>query len=157
GLCGLSLAWESGQGVYVPTRSPEPGSHLDSATVLEALGPVLSDPSLAKCGHNLKFDALVLLRAGVPMRGVVFDSMLASALMDPAKPGHKLDYLAETRLGYRMIPITDLIGEAGAEQITMDAVPLEQIVTYAAEDADVALRLYHHLSPRLQQMGLDVL
>jgi DNA polymerase-1 len=156
-LCGLSLAWEPGRGVYVPTRSPEPGSHLDTATVLEALGPLLSDASLAKCGHNLKFDALVLRRAGVPLRGVVFDSMLASALIDPTQPGHKLDHLAETRLNYPMIPITDLIGEAGTEQIRMDAVPLDQIVPYAAEDADVALRLYHHLSPRLRQMGLDAL
>src|SRR5262249_17368011 len=87
-LCGLSLAWEAGQGVYVPPRSPNPGEHLDTETVLAALRPVLEDADVPKCGHNLKFDAAVLLRSGVRLRGVVFDSMLASALIDPAQAAH---------------------------------------------------------------------
>jgi DNA polymerase I len=156
GLCGLSLAWETGRGVYVPTRSPDPTQHLDEATVLAALAPVLSDPAIPKCGHNLKFDALVLMRSGVKLRGIVFDSMLASALIDPTQSVHKLDHLALSLLHYPMVPITDLIG-TGEEQLSMEAVPLEQIVPYAAEDADIALRLYHHLCPRLEEMGLAAL
>lgn len=155
-LCGLSLAWRPGHGVYVPIRSPEPGAHLDAETVLAALGPVLEDASVPKCGHNLKFDALALLRAGVRLRGIVFDSMLASVLIDPKQSSHKLDHLALALLNYRMIPISDLIG-SGDEQLSMEAIPLAQIVPYAAEDADVALRLYDSLVPRLESMGLSAL
>lgn len=152
-LCGLSFAWRPGHGVYVPVLSPAPGGHLDVATVLTALKPILEDPDLPKCGHNLKFDALVLLRNGVKLRGVAFDSMLASLLIDPSQPGHKLDHLALAHLRYRMIPITDLIGE-GEAQTSMDRVPLERVVPYAAEDTDIALRLYHSLSPKLEEMGI---
>jgi DNA polymerase I len=155
-LCGLSLAWEPCRGVYIPTRSPTPEQHLDTGTVLEMMAPVLSDPAIPKCGHNLKFDSLVLMRHGVRLRGIVFDSMLASALIDPAQSVHKLDHLALTLLHYRMVPITELIG-SGEEQLSMEAVPLEQIVPYAAEDADIVLRLYHHLCPRLEELGLTAL
>lgn len=153
-LCGLSLAWEAGKGVYVPVRSPDPAQHLAPETVLNALRPLLEDPSLPKCGHNLKFDAGVLLNAGVSLRGVVFDSLLASILIDPAQPGHKLDQLALALLNYRMIPISELIGE---DQVSMDQAPLEQVVTYAAEDADIALRLCQVLSPKLEEMGMGTL
>jgi DNA polymerase I len=152
-LCGVSLAWEPGHGVYIPIRSPQPAEHLDQAAVLAALGPLLEDSRAAKCGHNLKFDAGILLRAGIHLRGVVFDSMLASALIDPAQSAHKLDHVALTQLHLRLIPISELIG-SGPEQISMAEVPLAQIVPYAAEDADVALRLHHHLMPRLEAMGL---
>jgi DNA polymerase-1 len=155
-LCGLSFSWKPGHGVYVPTRSPHPSEHLDEATVIAALKPILEDPSLPKCGHNLKFDAQMLLRVGVRLRGVVFDTMLASLLMDPSAPGHKLDYLAEEKLRYRMIPITDLIGE-GDEQTSIDRVPLDKVTTYAAEDTDIALRLYHAFLPRLDEMGMTAL
>ncbi|HEX6972120.1 MAG TPA: DNA polymerase I, partial [Limnochordia bacterium] len=152
-LCGLSFAWEPGSGVYVPVRSPEPARHLDAATVLTALRPVLENPELGKCGHNLKFDVHALRTAGVALRGLVFDSMLASLLLDPEQPGHKLEQLALAWLDYEMIPITALIGE-GPDQRPMDSVPLEQIVPYAAEDADVALRLYRHLAPELEARGM---
>lgn len=158
-LCGLSFAWQPGHGVYVPVRSPDPTRHLNEQTVLEALRPVLEDPAVDKCGHNVKFDAAVLLRAGVAMRGVVFDSMLASMLIDPSQPAHKLDHLALILLNYKMVPISDLIGEGekGAEQRSMIEVPLEQIAPYAAEDADIALRLCHVLSHKLEEMGLSAL
>ncbi len=152
-LCGLSFAWQTGAGVYVPTRSPDTAGHLDTATVLGALRPVLEDPSVPKCGHNLKFDAGVLAREGVRLRGVVFDSMLASMLVDASQAGHRLDNLASTLLGYQMIPISDLIGE-GDGQATMDMVPLAEITRYAAEDADIALRLHQVLAPRLEAAGM---
>src|SRR5262249_8881108 len=71
-LVGLSFAWKEGEGVYIPVRSPEPSAHLNTDTVLNALRPVLEDPKRAKCGHNLKFDAGVLLKYGVRLRGVTF-------------------------------------------------------------------------------------
>ena len=155
GLVGISIAWEPGTGVYVPIRSPEPARHLDEAAVLGALRPILEDPTIPKCGHNLKFDALVFLRHGVHLRGVCFDSMLAATLLDPSRGSSKLDNLALSVLNYRMIPISALIGEkADPEQRTMDSVPLDQIAQYAAEDADIALRLYHALMPTLREQKM---
>lgn len=152
-IVGLSFSWKEGQGVYVPVLSPEPASHLDKATVLAALGPILEDPAVEKCGHNLKFDAAVLRYHGIRLRGVVFDSMLASIMIDPARPAHKLDALALSELYYQMIPITDLIG-SGENQITMDGVPLDKITPYAAEDTDIALRIYHVMLPEIEKLGL---
>ena len=155
-LCGLSFSWRPGHGVYVPVLSPQPEEHLDTAAVLAVLKPALEDAALPKCGHNLKFDALVLLREGIHLRGVVFDSMLASILLAPGQSGHKLDNLALMHLHHRMIPISDLIGSA-ADQGAMDQVPLPEATVYAAEDTDIALRLYHTLLPELKERGLDAL
>jgi DNA polymerase-1 len=152
-LCGLSFSWRPGHGVYVPVLSPHPEQHLDTTTVLAALKPILEDAGLPKCGHNLKFDALVLLREGIHLRGVVFDSMLASILLDPAQSGHKLDNLAQNHLHYRMIPISALIG-VDTEQGSMDKVPLPEATVYAAEDTDIALRLVDVLTPELEAQGL---
>jgi DNA polymerase-1 len=152
-LCGLSFAWEEGRGVYVPLRSPDPGQHLSPAQVLEVLGPLLADPALPKCGHNLKFDAGVLLNAGVVLRGVVCDSLLASLLADPARSSHKLDELALAHCNHRMIPLAALIGEGGS----MDQVPLDRIAVYAAEDADLSLRLCRLFAPKLEEMGMGEL
>ena len=152
-LVGLSFAWQEGHGVYIPLHSPESSAHLDGDTVLRALRPLLEDAARSKCGHNLKFDAGVLLRHGVRLRGVVFDSMLAGLLLDPSRSG-KLEELALSLLHYRMIPITDLIGGCAAET-TLNQVPLDRVAIYAGEDADIALRLYHHFMPHLQARGLD--
>ncbi len=153
-IVGLSFSWKEGCGVYVPILSPQPASHLDSKTVLDALRAILEDPTVEKCGHNLKFDAAVLRRHGVHLRGVVFDSMLASIMIDPARPAHKLDSLALSELYYQMIPITDLIG-MGDGQITMDRVPLDIIAPYAAEDTDIALRMYHKMLPEIEKLDLN--
>ena len=117
---------------------------------------MLEDPAIKKCGHNIKFDARILANAGVKLRGVVFDSMLASILLDPAKPGHKLEQLALDLLGYAMIPISDLIG-SGDGSISMAEVPLEKVGPYAAEDADISLRLYHQLLPQIRAAGMEEL
>jgi DNA polymerase-1 len=152
-LCGLSFAWEEGKGVYVPLRSPTPEQHLSPEQVLPVLGPLLEDPSLPKCGHNLKFDAGALLNAGITLRGVVCDSLLASILTDPTRSGHKLDELALAYFDHRMIPIAELIGEGG----TMDQVPLAKIATYAAEDADLSLRLCRRFLPKIDELGMGAL
>ncbi|MDQ2730116.1 MAG: DNA polymerase I [Armatimonadota bacterium] len=152
-ICGFSFAWKEGHAVYVPTRSPEPDTHLDAATVIEALRPLLEDAALAKCGHNLKFDSRAMLGAGIRLRGVVFDSFLASTLVDPTAPAHSLDGLAMPLLNYKMIPISELIG-SGPDETTIDAAPLDKVVPYAAEDADIALRLYHKLNPKVEAMGM---
>ncbi len=154
-LCGLSFSWEPRAGVYVPVRSPNPSEHLSEQAVLAALGPLLEDPALPKCGHNLKYDLHVLRNAGVRVRGVAFDSLIASHLVGTLE--HSLDDLAQSHLQHEMIPISRLIGQGGRgqPQKTMDQVPLAEVVVYAAEDADIALRLYELFSPQLSAMGLQ--
>lgn len=155
-LCGISLAWRPGHAVYIPTHSCSPERHMDAATVLALLRPVLEDPSIPKCGHNLKYDARVLLRSGVKLRGLRFDTMLASQLLDPNRPSHRLDELVLEHLGYRMIPITELIGEA-PNQCSMADADLARVAEYAAEDADMTLRLQARLAPQIAANGMTEL
>ena len=175
-LCGLSFSWKPKHGVYVPVRSPQPENHLDTDTVLSALKPILEDPALPKCGHNLKFDASILIRNGVKLQGVVFDTLLASQLVDARTPSHNLDTLALLHLEHKMISFEELTAapndptpadeaaqlgglfEAeGTQQKTIDQVPLEKATVYAAEDADITLRLYHFLLPKLKEIGITEL
>ena len=175
-LCGLSFAWKPKQGVYVPVRSPHPEDHLDTDTVLSALKPILEDPALPKCGHNLKFDAGILIRNGIKLQGAAFDTLLASQLVDARTPSHNLDTLALLHLEHKMISFQELtagpsdatpaeegmdLGELfeveAEQQKTIDEVPLEQATIYAAEDADITLRLYHFLTPKLAEMGITAL
>ncbi len=160
-VCGLSLAWEEGHAVYLPLRSPDPAGHLPPEVTLAALKPILGDPEVGKTGHNIKYDWLVLRHAGVEVRGILFDSMIASHLL--GAPAHGLDDLALSLLNHRMMQISALIGAehgpgpSGGAQRTMDQVPLELITRYAADDAEVSLRLYHHMSPQLRILGMEKL
>ncbi len=179
-LCGLSFSWQPKQGVYIPICSPEPENHLDADTVISELKPILEDPNLPKCGHNLKFDAGILIRNGIKLQGAVFDTLLASQLVDARTPSHNLDTLALLHLNHKMISFQELTAvpndaasdedskdemadlglvlEADAEeQRTIDQIPLAQATIYAAEDADIALRLYHFLRPKLDEMEITAL
>lgn len=151
-ICGICLSWEDKQGVYIPMVSKQQDEHLDSLTVIHALKPLLEDANIKKTGHNLKYDALVLRHAGIHLRGVVFDSMIAAQLLGMASRG--MDHLAMELLHHRMIPISQLIGAKDTKQSTMDTVPLDQITDYAAEDADISLRFYHLLHPRLAEQEM---
>ncbi len=162
-LAGVCLAVEEGEGYYIPVRSPDPSSHLDEQTVLEALRPMLEDPGIPKVGHNLKYDMIVLARAGVDLRGfnqpdakpdtVFGDTMIASYLIDASRSSHSLDALTQALLGRQNLSIKDLIG-TGKNQKRFDQVPLDQAGPYAAEDADVTLRLANRMLPELRAMGL---
>ncbi len=156
-LCGLCFSVEPGVGYYVPVRSPEQEKHLSAEVVLSRLKSLLEKPSFGIVGHNLKYDLLVMRHAGVKVGNVVFDTMIASHLL--GEQAHGLDALAETRLGRKMIPISQLIGEKqrGKPQQTMDKVPLERIVPYAAEDADISLQLYELFKREVDVMGLQEL
>ncbi len=147
-LVGLSFATEPGSAWYVPVRSPDPGKHLDADTVLDALRPILESDKHPKTGHNLKYDLLVLRRAGIRLGGIACDTMVASYLIDASRSSHSMDALALAELGHSCIPIKDLIG-TGKNQKRFDEVPLDTAAEYAAEDADVSLRLYHALMPQL--------
>jgi DNA polymerase-1 len=147
-LVGLSFATEPGSAWYVPVRSPDPDSHLDAETVLDTLRPILESGKHPKTGHNLKYDVLVLRRAGIRLAGISADTMVASYIIDASRSSHSMDALALAELGHSCIPIKDLIG-TGKDQKRFDQVPLEAAAEYAAEDADISLRLYHALAPQL--------
>jgi DNA polymerase-1 len=159
-LCGICLAWEEGAGVYIPTRSPDQDKHLDTQQVLDLLRPILEDPAIPKCGHNMKYDDLVLRQAGLRMRGVVFDSMIGGFLA--GAPGIGMDHLALSELGHECIPISELIGpkprrKTDPQQKTMDQVSLDTVTQYAAEDADITLRLCNKLKAKLDEQGMTEL
>ena len=155
-LCGISLAYEAGKAVYIPIRSPEPDTHLDEAAVLSRVRGLLEDPAVRKTAHNAKFDLVALRAAGIRVRGLAGDSMVASYVLDATRSTHRMDALAEAVLGHRCIPITDLIG-SGRHQRRFDEAPLALAGPYAAEDADVALRLALALEAQVDQASLGEL
>jgi DNA polymerase-1 len=152
-LCGVSISVKPRTGVYVPTESPSRGGHLAITEALNILRPVLEDESIDKIGHNLKFDMNVLRAHGVRLRGISFDTMIASYVIDASRASHKMDALALAFLRHTCIPISDLIG-SGKRQKCFDEVPLELAAKYSAEDADITLRLRECFAPKLREMGL---
>jgi len=155
-LVGVSLAWQPGRAYYLPVRGPLGAQTLDLQAVRDALQPVLADPKIRKIGHNFKFDRIVLMNAGFQLAGDVFDTMIAAHVLDSSRASYKMDALAAELLNHQCIPIEEIIGR-GRDQITMDAAPLEAVVPYAAEDADIALRLADVLEPQLADEGLTEL
>ncbi len=150
-LVGVSFAMEAGHAAYVPVAHVYDGApeQLARDWVLEQLKPLLEDPKRAKVGQNLKYDMSVLARYGIELRGVRFDTMLESYVLDSVATRHDMDSLALKYLSHRTIHFEDVAGK-GAKQITFDQVPLEQAGPYAAEDADVTLRLHQTLWPKLE-------
>ena len=149
-LVGLSFSVSEAQGWYVPVGHmvADDEVQLDRDMVLTRLRPLLEDPHMGKVGQNIKYDALVLRRAGIELHGVVADTMLQSYLLFPASRSHGLNAMAQDHLGHRMIEYTDVVG-SGKKQKSFAQVPLQQACTYAVEDADYTLRLHEHFSPML--------
>ncbi len=152
-LVGISLAWERGKAFYVPIKGPLGATTVELADVHRVLAPVLADESIQKVGQNLKYDMIALAMAKMPLRGTMFDTMVAAHVLDSTRASYKLDALAAEFLGHRGIPIEDLIGR-GKKRITMDAVPCSIVTTYACEDADLALRLADVLEAKLHEEKL---
>ncbi|MGC9454102.1 MAG: DNA polymerase I [Phycisphaerae bacterium] len=152
-MVGLSLSWEPGKAVYLPVKAPLGATTLDVADVRAALADILADESVEKVGHNIKFDMIVLARAGMPVAGPLFDTMVAAWVLDSSRVSYKLDTLAAELLDHQCIPIGDLIGR-GRDKTTMDLVPVETVSDYAAEDADVTLRLADVLREQLDEEDL---
>jgi DNA polymerase-1 len=150
-LVGVSLAVEPGQAAYIPIAHDYLGApeQLSEAEVLGALRPLLESPALPKVGQNLKYDRSVLLNHGIELQGIVFDTMLESYVLDSVGSRHDMDSLAQKHLGYRTIPYEEVAGK-GAKQIGFSQVKLEDAARYAAEDADITLRLHRTLWPQLE-------
>ena len=147
-LVGLSFCWKAGEAYYIPVRAVV-GRKLPVDSVVERLKPILEDPSIAKVGHHIKYDMVVLRQCGIKLTGVTFDTMIASALLDPLWRSHSLDSITRGLLDHTMIPITDLIGK-GKSQITIDQVNTAIVSEYAAEDADYTWRLKEVLEERMK-------
>jgi DNA polymerase-1 len=167
-LVGISLSWRAGEACYIPLAHRRSGElALDDggegapanlpALTSPAMGPLvemLEDPAVEKTGQNLKYDLIVLERAGVKVRGFSFDTMVASYVLDPNRRQHSLDALTLTLLGHRMIPYSEVAGK-GKSQISFAEVTLDRAREYACEDADFTLRLRELFEPQLTEQKLD--
>ncbi len=157
-LVGLSFALQPNEAFYIPCGHDYLGApqQLPLSDVLKQLGPVLSDPSIKKVGQNIKYDWIVLTRHGVKLDGVVFDTMVASYLLNPSKRAHNLDQIALDFLGHKTIPYQDVAGK-GKNALSFNQVLLEKAVPYACEDADITLMAKDALMPQLQAIDLQQL
>lgn len=151
-IVGASFACQEGEAWYIPL----PEDRTEVVALLEPLAPVFARQDIIKVGQNVKFDLEVLMRYEIRPSAPYFDTMIAHYLLNP-ELSHSMDYMSENYLGYRPIPITDLIGPKGKKQLSMRQVPVEKVAPYAAEDADVTLRLYHFLHPQIEDRGLSEL
>ena len=151
-LVGVSFAVEPGRAAYVPFGHDYAGApdQIAREVVLAKLRPILESERPAKIGQNLKYDMSVLARAGITLAGVEFDTMLESYVLDSTATRHDMDSLALKYLGHRTIHFEDIAGK-GAKQLTFNQIPVEEAGPYAAEDADVTLRLHRALRPRLEE------
>ncbi|WP_415753882.1 DNA polymerase I [Pseudomonas leptonychotis] len=151
-LVGLSFAVKAGEAAYIPVAHSYMGvpTQLDRDAVLKALQPILEDPNKAKVGQHAKYDINILANASTPIRvqGVAFDTMLESYVLDSTATRHDMDSLALKYLDHSNIRFEDIAGK-GAKQLTFDQIDLAQAAPYAAEDADVTLRLHQHLWAKL--------
>lgn len=151
-LVGMSFAIKEHEAWYVPVPADPQGA----AEIVHRFASVLSHKDIQKIGQNIKFDILVLRKYGVKVAGPLFDTMIAHYLLNP-ELHHGMDYLAETYLNYKPVPIEQLIGPKGKKQGSMRNVPIEEIKEYAAEDADITLQLKSYFEPLMKQEDVESL
>jgi len=151
-IVGLSFSTRAGEAAYLPVAHHYPGvpAQLDRNHVLKKLKPLLEDPRPRKIGQNLKYDLNVLANHGIALAGIAHDTMLESYVLDSTASRHDMDSLALKYLGHKTIKYEDVAGK-GKSQINFSEVPIDQATAYAAEDADITLRLHEHLWPRLNE------
>ena len=159
-LVGISLAWNKTDAVYIPVGHTETDNgvvtQLDKGMVLSGLRPVLTEESVKKWGQNIKYDTIVLKRAGLELKGIDFDSMIASYLVDPTRHRHGLDALSVEYLGHTPITFKEVVG-TGRNQVTIDKIAPAVVADYACEDAQLAYLLSELLGPKLKEGELEEL
>jgi len=156
-LVGLSFTAEVGRAAYVPFGHDYPGAptQLERTAVLDALRPLLADPAIEKIGQHGKYDLHVMRRFGVGVAGYTQDTLLESFVLNSGSARHDMDSLARRYLGYQTVKYEDVCGK-GAKQIAFSQVALDDATRYAAEDADITLRLHRVLAPKLAaEPGLE--
>ncbi|MDG2194860.1 MAG: DNA polymerase I [Polaribacter sp.] len=151
-LIGISFSWEKGKGYYVSF----PENQKETQAILNEFLPFFEQPSIEKIGHNLKYDIKVLSNYNMPVKGPLFDTMIAHYLINPDMR-HNMDVLSETYLNYQPVSITELIGKKGKNQLSMRDVELSKQTEYAVEDADITLQLKEHFTKELESGELTKL
>lgn len=151
-LVGLAFAYRKGEAFYVPV----PENREEAQAIINVFRPVLENPEIIKIGQNLKYDVLMLKKYGIEVQGKLFDTMLAHYLIEPEQR-HNMDIMAMTYLNYNPVSIEELIGKKGPKQLNMRDVAIEQVVEYAAEDADITLQLKEIFAPMLERDHLNKL
>ncbi|WP_233861739.1 DNA polymerase I [Tenacibaculum piscium] len=144
-LIGISFSWEKGKGYYVSF----PENQEETTAILEEFKPFFQASTIEKIGHNLKYDLKVLSNYKITVKGKLFDTMIAHYLINPDMR-HGMDILAETYLNYKPVPIIELIGKKGKNQLSMRTVEIEKQTEYAVEDADITLQLKEHFTKELE-------
>nr|BFF39529.1 DNA polymerase I [Tenacibaculum mesophilum] len=144
-LIGIAFSWEAGKGYYVSF----PENQEETKVILEEFRPFFEAEIIEKIGHNLKYDIKVLSNYNMPVKGKLFDTMIAHYLINPDMR-HNMDVLAETYLNYQPVSITELIGKKGKNQLSMRQVELPKQTEYAVEDADITYQLKEHFSKELE-------
>lgn len=144
-LIGIAFSWKIGKGYYVTFSEDQQ----ETQAILEEFRPFFEDASIEKIGHNLKYDIKVLSNYNLPVKGKLFDTMIAHYLINPDMR-HNMDVLAETYLNYQPVSITELIGKKGKNQLSMRVVELPKQTEYAVEDADITLQLKEHFEKELE-------
>jgi len=152
-IVGWAISWEPHRGYYIAVRGPAGQPVVDPQVVVEAMRPILEDPAAEVTNQNIKYDMLVLRRAGINLRGIGFDPMIGSYLLEAGARSHSLDELSRRYLGHEMIPISDLIGK-GLFQKRMDEVDIARVAEYAVEDAEVAWELSGRIGTLVREQGL---
>jgi DNA polymerase-1 len=150
-LIGIAFSFEIGKGYYVSF----PENQKETEVILEEFRPFF-ESEIEKIGHNLKYDIKVLSNYKIPVKGKLFDTMIAHYLINPDMR-HSMDMLAETYLNYQPISITELIGKKGKNQLSMRVVPIEEQTAYAVEDADITLQLKEHFTKELESGNVTTL
>lgn len=148
-LVGLSFSVEENEAFYVPV----PADRQQAQNIVNIFKPIYESPSILKIGQNIKYDMEVLMNYGVTLGGKMFDTMIAHYLLQP-ELRHNMDYMAEVYLGYKTIHIDELIGPKGKGQKSMRDLDPKDVYEYAAEDADVTLKLKNILEPKLKEAGV---
>jgi DNA polymerase-1 len=154
-IVGLSFSIKPHEAFYIPCAHTYPDAPLQPAleAVLKQLKPVLENPKIKKVGQNIKYDWMVLERHGIHLAGAIFDTMLASYLIDPSKRAHNLDQIALDFLDHKTITYEDVAGK-GKKNMCFAEIPIEKAAPYSCEDADVTLAAYHVLMPKIKASGL---
>ncbi|HAT1771590.1 TPA: DNA polymerase I [Legionella pneumophila] len=155
-LVGISLAVEEEKASYIPLAHTDGSTQLVREEVLTALKPILENPAIGKIGQNIKYDYSVLKNYGITLKGITYDTMLESYVLNSGAGRHDMDSLALKYLGYKTISYEDVAGK-GAKQLRFDQIPVEKAGIYAAEDADITLQLHHKLYPMLDESLRKVL
>lgn len=144
-LIGIAFSWEAGKGYYVSF----PEDQEETQNILEEFRSFFENENIEKIGHNLKYDIKVLSNYNMPVKGKLFDTMIAHYLINPDMR-HNMDILSETYLNYQPVSITELIGKKGKNQLSMRVVPVKDQTEYAVEDADITLQLKEHFTKELE-------